>query len=147
MDKKLKLDDQVLYWDGGTTMDLAKVVLIDKSKSQAKLSNGVILHRTPNEEGIYSRADYKEAMEDYEKRRRKKPGVVSGITISKAWKYGTGNTERLWNAYKFKKRFGSIISKIKYKIDFTKINDLVNDNEQMEYFEKAEKLLNKLNNL
>ena len=55
MEEKLKMNDKVLYWDGETTMDLSEVVLVDKEHSQVKLSNGILLHRTPDSEGCYHR--------------------------------------------------------------------------------------------
>lgn len=142
---KLKMSDKVLYWDGETTMGLAEVVLVDKEHSQVKLSNGILLHRTPSDDGCYHRADYKEALEEQEKKRRKKPQNISITSTSAAWKYGEGETERIWKAYLFRKSFTNTYEKLKYKITLSiKVNDIVNDPESLEFLEKVERKISKL---
>lgn len=145
MEEKLKMNDKVLYWDGETTMDLSEVVLVDKEHSQVKLSNGILLHRTPDSEGCYHRADYKEALEEREKKRRKKPQDLKLTSISYAWKYGEGNTEKIWKAYLFRKSFSNMYDKLKYKITLSiSVTDIINDPESLDFLDKVERKISKL---
>lgn len=103
--KKLKNEDKVLYWDGAT-LDLSTVVLVDKKNSQVKLDNGVMLHRSPDEDGIYHRSDYREPLEQREHKRRKGKKSSTNLPITyktSAWLYGTGNTEKIWEIHCNKK--------------------------------------------
>ena len=139
------MNDKVLYWDGGTIMDLTEVVLVDKEHSQVKLSNGILLHRTPDNDGCYHRADYKEAYEEREKKRRKKPQNLKLTPISSAWKYGEGDTEKIWKAYIFRKNFSNICEKLKYKITlYIGVADIVNDPDSLDFLEKVERKISKL---
>lgn len=141
---KLKMNDKVLYWDGASSMDLTEVVLVDKEHSQVKLANGILLHRSPGEDGVFHRADYKEALEDQEKRRRKKKAHVPLTSISSAWKYGSGKTEQIWKAYCFKKSFANTYDKLRNKVLFTELSEIVNNPETLEFMEKVERKISKL---
>lgn len=126
-------------------MDLSEVVLVDKEHSQVKLSNGILLHRTPDSDGCYHRADYKEALEEREKRRRKKPQNIKLTSISSAWKYGEGDTERIWKAYLFRKNFSNLYEKLRYKVTLSiKVTDIVNNPESLDFLEKVERKISKL---
>lgn len=138
------MNDTVLYWDGASTMDLAEVVSIDKEHSRAKLSNGIILHRSPDKEGVFHRADYKEALEEQESKRRKKKNPVMLTTISFAWKYGTGNTEKVWKAYCFHKSFENTYKKLEEKVHFINVENIVWDADTIEFLEKVERKISKL---
>lgn len=139
------MNDKVLYWDGETLMDLTEVVLVDKEHSQVKLSNGILLHRAPDSDGCYHRADYKEASEEREKKRRKRPQDLKLTPISSAWKYGEGDTERIWKAYLFRKNFSNICEKLQYKITLSiMVTDIVNNSESLDFLEKVERKISKL---
>lgn len=56
--KKLKEEQEVLYHDGQTLYEIAKVVEINKSQKTAKLSNKVTVSRIPSGE-IFGRIDGK----------------------------------------------------------------------------------------
>lgn len=138
---KLKTDDQVLYWDGASFLDLTKVVSVDKQKSQVKLANGIILNRTPDEDGVYHRGDYKQAFEEKQLKKRKK----NRLPVSSAWKYdGTGETERIWNAYLFKRQFSNKYNSLKSKVEFTTIEDIIKNPETIEFLENVQQNLNKI---
>lgn len=57
--KKLKPEQEVLYHDGKTLYEIAKVIEINKPQKIAKLSNKVVVSRIPSGE-IFGRTDGKE---------------------------------------------------------------------------------------
>lgn len=138
------MNDKVLYWDGASSMDLTEVVQVDKENSRAKLSNGIWLHRSPGEDEAFHRADYMEALEEQEKKRKKKKAYIPLTSISSAWKYGTGKTEKIWKAYCFKRSFANTYDKLRDKIIFTNISEIVNNQETLEFMEKVERKISKL---
>ena len=143
--EKLNLNDQVLYWDGSTILELTEVTQVNKENSTVKLSNGVVLYRKPSEEGTYNRADYRESIEQKElNKKRKRKSVSTALPISKSWKYGTGNTERIWKAYQFKRKFAHVYDTLKQKITFTSNLELIFEQEALEFIEKVEHKMNKL---
>lgn len=144
MDKKLKMNDQVLYWDGGSFMNLAEVVLVDKEHSQVKLSNGIYLYRTPGEDGYYQRSDYRAALEAQEKKRRKKPNHLAITTISRAWKYGDERTKQIWEAYCFKRGARLRFDEIKDKVISISNEDIINNSESLAYIQKVINKISKL---
>lgn len=141
---KLKLEDQVLYWDGSTIMELTKVVQVYKEKSQVKLGNGVVLHRTLGKDGAFHRADYREAIEEREKKRRNRAKTLSFTSISKAWKYGTGETERIWKAYLFKKGFANTYDKLRNNIALMSCQEMISNSENLEFLEKVERKMSRI---
>lgn len=145
MDNKLKLkqEDQVLYWDGSTTLELTTVVQVYKEKSQVKLSNGVIIHRLPDEDGTFSRADYKEVKEEKEKRRRKSK-LSSLRSNSKSWKYGSEETARIWHAYLFKKSFANTYDKLRNKVTLMSCKEIIYNTENLEFLEKVQRKISKI---
>lgn len=136
--KKLKLGDQVLYWDGSTTMELTKVVQVDKSKSQVKLANGIILHRK-SKDGIFCRADYREALEEREKKRRNRSKTLALTSVSQAWKYDSEETSRIWHSYLFKKSFANTYDKLRSKITMISCRDIIYDQESLEFLEEVKR--------
>lgn len=58
--KKLKEGEEVIFSDGKTLMEKANVVSIDKKNGTAILSNKVIITRTTNLEGQFTRLDGKD---------------------------------------------------------------------------------------
>lgn len=143
--EKLNLSDKVLYWDGNTTLELTEVIQVNKENSTVKLSNGVVLYRKPSSEGIYNRADYRESIEQKElNKKRKRKSVSTALPISKSWKYGTGDTERIWKAYQFKRSFANVYDKLKQKVTFTSNLELIFEPEALEFIEKVERKMNKL---
>lgn len=144
MTNKLKLDDQVLYWDGSTTLELTKVVQVNKEKSQVKLGNGVIIHRLPDEDGSFGRADYKEVKEEEKKKRRRKSNVNHLIPTSKSWKYGSEETSRIWHAYLFKRSFANTYDKLRNKVVLMSCNDIINNPESLEFLEKVQRKISKI---
>ena len=143
--EKLNLNDKVLYWDGNTALELTEVIQVDKDNSTVKLNNGILLYRKPNSEGIYRRADYKESIEQNEiNRKRKRRSVSTALPISKSWKYGTGDTERIWKAYLFKRKFTNVYDTLKQRVSFTSNEDLIFKPEALEFIEKVERKLSKL---
>lgn len=56
--KKLREEQEVLYHDGQTLYEIAKVVEINKQQKTAKLSNKVIVNRIPHGD-IFGRVDGK----------------------------------------------------------------------------------------
>lgn len=56
--KKLKEEQEVLYHDGNTIYEIAKVVEINKSQKTAKLSNKVTVSRIPSGD-LFGRIDGK----------------------------------------------------------------------------------------
>ena len=143
--EKLNLNNKVLYWDGNTALELTEVIQVDKDNSTVKLNNGILLHRKPNSEGIYRRADYKQNIEENEiNRKRKRRSVSTALPISKSWKYGTGDTERIWKAYLFKRKFTNVYDTLKQRVSFTSNEDLIFKPEALEFIEKVERKLSKL---
>ena len=139
------MDDKVLYWDG-ITLDLSTVVLVDKKNSQAKLANGVMLHRTPDEDGIYHRSDYKESLEQRESKRRKGKKSVTNLPvtyISSAWLYGTGNTEKIWEARLAKSFILQTLNLLKPSVD-VKNKYLLENEELVQYILEIQKLAKKM---
>lgn len=131
--KPLRTGDKVLYWDGGTLLDLIEVVSVDKKKSQVKLSNGIVLHRKPDANEVYHRADYKEAFEARQQKKRKHK-----LPVSSAWRYTSGDTERIWNAYLFKKRINGLIKEVVNKVCSTKLEDIIGNQDTIKYIENVE---------
>ena len=57
--KKLKPEQEVLYHDGKTLYEIARVVEVNKAQKIAKLSNKVVVSRIPSGE-IFGRTDGKD---------------------------------------------------------------------------------------
>lgn len=140
--RKLKTDDVVLYYNGLSNLELSKVVSIDKSLSQATLANGIKLHRSPDKDNIYHRADYKEKSENREKARRKTAGSLPVSLISSAWLYDDEKVKKWWEAYKFRRIAASKIEKLLYYITQTPIRELF---ESEEYLNEMLNLKEKFN--
>lgn len=138
------MNDQVLYWDGGSLMNLAEVVMVDKEHSQVKLSNGIYLYRTHGEDGYYQRSDYMAALEAQEKKRRKKPNHLAITTISRAWKYGDERTKQIWEAYCFKRSLKIKLDELYTKVYRITNESMINDTEALSYIQKVMTKINKL---
>lgn len=140
--QKLKTNDQVLYWDGDSFMELTSVKEVIKTNSTAILDNGIILNRTPDQDGTYSRADYKATLEAKEKKRRKIH--IPLTTISKAWLYEDERIKDMYKAYLFKKGSSIFLDNLKNRIFKIKYSDLTKDSGIVKEINNIEKKLKKL---
>lgn len=127
---RLRTDDQVLFWDGSTLLEFTKVVLVDKEKSQVKLSNGVYLDREALKKGYFKRAD------------------KSNRSKARAWKYEEGGPmENLWKAYLFKRKYHTYINGIEVTVDSINLESLVDDTNLQTKLLKIEKLIKEIHKL
>ena len=123
---KLRTEDQVLFWDGSTLLELTTVVQVNKEKSQVKLSNGVTLEREPIKKGYFKRAD----------KSKRDP--------AKAWKYGEGDTKKWWEAYLFKRRSHLELNTLDKKISQIGVLDILEDSGQVGFLLNVQRKLGKL---
>lgn len=144
MSKKLKTEDQVLFWDGYFQLELCSVTSIDKKTSRAKLSNRVYVNREPDEEDSYRRVDYKAAQEDKERNRKRKKNPKIHQGISKTWKY-EGSKISLYEAYLAKKRLVLQLESIISKLPVITIEELLESENKVDKLLKLQKSITKFN--
>lgn len=123
---KLRTEDQVLFWDGNTLLELVTVVQVDKAKSQVKLSNGVLLEREALKKGYFRRADKTNRAPD------------------RAWKYGEGETKRWWEAYLFRRRAHLELSNLDKKLSQIGVKDIIGESEQVDFLLNVQRKLSKI---
>ena len=123
----LKTNDQVLYYDGKTLLELTTVIQ-ELEDSTVKLSNGVICSKEPvKKSGNYKRKDY-----------------LKGSKFQGWIKKYEGPLEDIYQANLFLKRYKKKLDNLKVDLNSIKLSDLITGNISAKEVLNISKSLNKI---